>query len=227
MVKKKILIVDDLKPFIEQEKSILSRADFQVFTASSGKEAVEIHKSERMDLIVADLDMPEMPGDELSQAIRDDKSLKKVSIIIVCTKRASDIERCARCGANAYITRPIKADELLKKVHSFLDVPLRKDIRVLIKVSVRGKFESEPFFCTSQDISKSGILIETEKTLAKGDIVMCSFFLPDEERIVADCEVMRVQKAGGSSLYRYGAKFLNLEPEYELIIDRYVKKQAV
>ncbi|MBI4823998.1 MAG: response regulator [Nitrospirae bacterium] len=224
-MKKKILIVDDLRPFIEQEKNILSRADFQLFTASSGREALEIHKTEKVDIIIADLDMPEVPGDELSRAIREDKTLKKVSIIIVCTKKASDIERCARCGANTYITRPLKGEELLEKVHNLLDVPLRKDIRVLIKVAIKGRFGSEPFFCTSQDISKSGILIETDKTLAKGDIVICSFFMPYEERIVADCEVVRVMKTG-SSLYCYGARFINLNPEYESVIERYVKKQG-
>ncbi len=222
---KKILIVDDLKPFIEQEKSILSRADFQIFTAGSAEEALELHREYKMDLIIADLEMPGMPGDELCEEIRQDPGLRKVSILMVCTRKKADIERCSKCGANSYIARPVKREELLERAKGLLEIPSRKDMRVLMKVSVKGRFKAEPFFCASQDVSKSGILFESDKVLAKGDVIQCSFFIPDEERVQTDGEVVRVSRSE-PGVYCYGIRFVNIEPEYEFAIDRYIKKRA-
>lgn len=115
---KKIIIASALKPFIEKERSILQRADFRIFTATSGEEALKIHRGEKADMIIADLDMPGIGGDKLCSVIRGDEALKKVSIIIVCTNRQSDLERCSSSGANSYITKPIVPAQLVETVQS-------------------------------------------------------------------------------------------------------------
>jgi CheY-like chemotaxis protein len=119
---KKILIVDDLHTSIEKEKSILNRSDFMIFTTTSSRKALELHKSENMDLIVVDLDMPEVNGDELCFLIRKDPMMQQVSVIIVGTDSESDMNRFKRCQANAYITKPIRPLQLLEKVSQLLDI---------------------------------------------------------------------------------------------------------
>lgn len=66
---KKILITDSLKYLVSGE-NILSRANIQIFTAASSQEILSIHKSEKADLIIIDLDMPDMPGDKLCSMLR-------------------------------------------------------------------------------------------------------------------------------------------------------------
>lgn len=221
---KKILIVDDLRPFIEQESSILSRSDFKIFTATSGDEALNIHRAEQVDLIITDLEMPGMAGDVLTNKIRQDIELKKVSVIIICTRRQYDLDRCAKCGANSYLTRPLNPEELLERVNSLLNVPFRKDLRVLIRVTVKGNFRNEPFFCKSQDISRSGLLIETERALAKGDEITCSFYVPDDERIMADAVVVRIIKKE-TGVFLYGVNFSKIGLTEAHAIERYVLKK--
>lgn len=223
-MKKKILIVDDLRGFIEKEKGILSRSDFKVFTATSGEEALRIHKEERVDLILADLHMPEMGGDELCREIRADESLRHVSIILVSSNRQADLDRCASAGANECVPRRIEPQKLLERVSSLLSIPKREHLRVLIKVSVKGQIKSEPFFGTTQNISTSGVLLETEKPLAKGDVITCSFFIPDSDRIIADGEVKRKTKTDGG-LYHYGVQFIGVSPEGKKAIEAFVKKK--
>ncbi|MEJ2695470.1 MAG: response regulator [Candidatus Sulfobium sp.] len=222
---KKILIVDDVHAFIEKEKSILNRSDFTIFTTTSSREALELHRSEKMDLIVMDLEMPELNGDELCSQIRRDPVLQQVSVIIVGTNSDSDMNRFKRCQANAYITKPIRPLQLLEKVSQLLDIPERKSYRVLLKVSVNGKSPGETFFCSSQNISTSGILIETDKKLEKGDSISCSFFLPGAERITADAEVMRVA-ANGTDAYHYGVRFLDLKSHHRASIDSFIKSKS-
>jgi len=222
---KKILIVADLQTLIEKEKGILNRSDFKFFTATSSVEALNIHKVEKVDLIITNLDMPVISGDKLCSIIRKDEKLKKVSIIIVCGRSNSDIDRCTKCNANSYITRPVKPSLLLEKVSQLLDIPVRQSYRVLLKVKVDGKYKNEPFFCYSRNISRSGILLETERVLSKGDPIYCSFFLPDSKNITASGEVVRVSKSG-TGTYMYGVKFSNLDPTSGSDIEAFIRNRS-
>lgn len=218
---KKILLVDDLRVIVEKEKSILSRADFKIYTATSAEEAIRIHRQEQMDLIVADLDMPEMGGDSIARAVQTDGGLKKVAVLIVCTNRKADLERCVQAGASAYITKPIEPTEFFEKVSALLNVSERKSFRVLVKAQVEGKFMGIPFFCTSRDISATGILVEAEKSLVKGDRLICSFYLPTGQRIVAGAEVVRTMPESEGK-FLYGLKFLSFEQGSSKEIESYI-----
>lgn len=219
---KKILLVDDLRTIVEKEKSILSRADFALFTATSGREALEIHRKEKVDLIVTDLDMPGMGGDELCLQIRNDGDLKKVSIIIACTNRKEDLSRCQSCGANSYVTKPIEPQKFFEKVSQFLNVSERKSYRVLVKAKIEGRFMDVPFFCTSKDISTTGLMVECEKALSKGDIIACSFYLPDADHIVTNCEVVRSIPSGSQTAY--GLKFIGLSTANARAIEAFIAR---
>jgi CheY-like chemotaxis protein len=221
---KKILIVADLTTVIEKGKSILNRADLQLFSATSGKEALAEHRAQEMDLIITDLDMPDMGGDRLCTTIREDPSLKKVSIIIISGGSKAELERIELCSANAHITRPIRPLQLLEKVSRILDIPERKSYRVVLKVTVHGKDRTESFFCASRDISSTGMLIETDKFLAKRDRISCSFFLPNSERITTDGEIMRVVQEG--KVYQYGMRYIDILPQHRSAIDRFIASRS-
>jgi two-component system chemotaxis response regulator CheY len=219
---KKILIVDKLNAAIEKKKSMLSRSDFTILTATSGEEAVRIHREEKADLILTELEMPVMSGDALCSRVRSDPELKKVSVIIICSNGESDIRRCQACGANAYVAKPVNPNELFQKVGELLNVPARLSMRLLIKVSVKGKFKGDPFFSSSKNISATGILLETDKTLEKGDSITCSYFL-GADQVESDGEVVRVvRRAQGRN--DYGVKFTGMDASSKAKIEQYVKK---
>jgi len=222
---KKILLVDDLRTLIEKEKSILNRSDFEIFTATSSEEALKIHSSNRMDLIVVDLEMPGTGGDDLCKMIREDDRLKNVSIIVVCANSKSDMERVEKCTANDYVTKPIRPMELLRKVSRLMAIQERKSYRVLLKVTVKGKLDDISFFCTSQNISTTGILIETERTLQVGDIISCSFYLPNAGPVSLDGEVVRTS---GNVVdgFNYGVRYLKISPGHRVEIEKFIKRRS-
>ena len=76
---KKILLVDNIRSILEREKGLLDRDIFQIFTATSGEEALDVHKKEKADIIIMCLHMTGMGGDEVCKAIRRDPELKHVS----------------------------------------------------------------------------------------------------------------------------------------------------
>ena len=220
---KKILIVDDIKAIIEKESSILSRSDFSIFTATTSDDALQVHKNQVMDMIIIDLDMPVMSGDKLCSLLRKDAALKNVSIVMICNNSESDIKRTQVCKANAYVTRPVNPVQFLNTVSRLLDVPERKSYRVLVKLSVKGKAKDESFFCSSRNISSTGILVETDKLLEKGDMISCSFFLPKSGQIAADAEIVRAVTLTARS-YQYGLRFTTLNPECKSAINDFVNR---
>ncbi|HEY6838964.1 MAG TPA: PilZ domain-containing protein [Geobacteraceae bacterium] len=218
---KKILLVNSMQAALEKEKSLLNRADVHVLTAMTGREALRIHRTEKVSLIVADLDMADMGGDELCSLVRKEKVIRDVSFILACRDVQVEIERATRCGANAWVRKPVQPEQLLEKVEQLLAISTRRGYRVLLRVRVHGSTDNTTFFCTSQNISISGMLIETEKLLDVGNRITCMFFLPGTSQIAADAEVVRcVPVKGGSS--QYGVRFVDLAPECREEIERFI-----
>jgi len=207
---KKVLVVDNVKSILEREKSLLNRDSFLVYSATSGEEAIQVHRKEKVDIIIMDLDMPDMPGDEVCRAIRSDDDLKKVSIILATLVGGEgDAELCRNAGANTCIKKPINRDELAEKMASLLGIPARQAIRILVKVKVEGKVGSEFFIANTVDVSVTGLLFECDHQLESGDMVEASFFLPGNggyNRVVVKSQLMRSVPSDGP-LKRYGVRF--------------------
>ncbi len=224
---KKVLLVDDVKLFLELEKTLLAnRSNLQLFTATSGQEAIDIHKREKVDLILCDLYMPGMNGNEVCKIIRSNDNLKNVSIIIVTTS-AKDVDMCLEAGANDVVLKPINPAELLKKVGKYIDVPVRRDVRIIARIGVEGArgMPPESFLGNTINISVSGVLIETGHILSIGETVSCSFFVPGNSTpITAAGEVVRKTDGMDSGMNYYGIRFMDIKGEDKLAIDSYVKR---
>jgi CheY-like chemotaxis protein len=222
---KKIIIANSIQAFLERDKSILNRGDFSIYTATSGMEALRIHRDEKANLIVADLDLPDMGGDKLCSLVRQESAIRSVSIILVCQDIPAELERVSTCGANAWVTKPVRPEQLVERVGQLLAVSLRRGYRVLLKARVNGARESVPFFCTSHNISVTGILLETDKLLESGDFITCSFFFPGSQQIVADGEVVRREERP-DGLRLYGVRFVDLAPKFQEEIEKFIAQAA-
>jgi DNA-binding response OmpR family regulator len=223
---KKILLVTSPKTLIDTEEGILNRTDLKIFTTTSGKEALSIHRDKKVDLIIIELDMPEMNGDTLCSIIRKDDELKKVSLIIICNTDISDIKRYSKCSANSYITRPINPVILMEKVGQLINIAERKSYRAILNASVNGTLMNKSFICYSRDISSSGILIETDKVLAVGDTLLCSFYLRNSIIINEGKVVRSAKKEIESNINQYGIKFSHLTRNSKSAIEVYIEEKS-
>ncbi|TAL25179.1 MAG: response regulator, partial [Nitrospirae bacterium] len=208
---KKILIPADIKKLIKKQKSFLDRSHLKIFTMTSNEEAFNIHCAEKANLIITKFDMPGMSSEIFCSLIREDRKLQDVSIILICNNSKADIERTSRCKANAIVTMPLDRTIFLEKAHQLLNISRRESCRIPLSVRISGKHKNRPFLCHLENISSSGILFETDNKLAGGDIMSCSFFLPNSKHIVADGEIVRVDKKEGEfDANRYGIRFSNI-----------------
>jgi PleD family two-component response regulator len=101
-----ILVVDDSLATRELERSILETAGFKVDTARDGLEALKICRERRPDLVLTDVEMPNMDGFRLSLAIRQDDRLSDLPVIIVSSRDSDEDRRKGLdAGAQAYIVK--------------------------------------------------------------------------------------------------------------------------
>lgn len=117
-----ILVVED-SPTMRQLISFAIKRipNSRVVEATDGVDALKKLSSEKIDLIIADINMPVMDGLKLVSLVRGNPVFKDIPIIMVTTEGAEeDRKRAIAIGANAYLPKPIQTQELLKLVTSYL-----------------------------------------------------------------------------------------------------------
>lgn len=225
---KKVLVSPEIKSFLTREKNFLNRTDIRQFTANTHEEALDIHRAEKLNLIITQLDLPAMSSENFCSLLREDGTLRKVSVMIVCGSSPADKAKSTLCKANAVLTRPLNPGVLIDKAQQLLDISWREAYRVLLSVSIDGSCNNDTFFCKSQNISTTGMLIETDRPLSLGNRLVCSFFLPNASRITAVGDVVRViKKSDGNKMnHHFGVKFAELSSEARTAMETFVRTKA-
>ena len=114
-----ILVVEDNADMRELFCTVLSDSGYQCLPAADGVEALEIMDKEYVDLIVADIMMPNMDGYELTKAIRAAKM--ELPILMVTAKdQFDDMQKGFRAGTDDYMIKPINVKELVLRVEALL-----------------------------------------------------------------------------------------------------------
>jgi two-component system, chemotaxis family, chemotaxis protein CheY len=94
-----------------------------VLEADDGVDALRKLAATKLDIILTDINMPIMDGLKLVKRVRSDETLKNIPIIIITTEGAEeDRQRALALGANAYITKPIQAPQVIAKVKELLKI---------------------------------------------------------------------------------------------------------
>ena len=115
----KILVVDDESEIVRVVRGYLEKAGYQVTTAGNGRDALFAAREAKPDLVVLDLQMPQMDGLEFTRRIRADQP--NVAIIML-TARVEEMDRILglELGADDYMTKPFSPRELVARVRAVL-----------------------------------------------------------------------------------------------------------
>jgi len=122
-MKKKVLLVDDSTTVILMEKMILAKGPYDIVVARDGVEGIAKAKSEKPDVILLDVMMPNMDGLTACAELRRDADTAHIPIIMVTTRgEEKNIETAFRNGCTDYVTKPISGIELLTKLNNIFGV---------------------------------------------------------------------------------------------------------
>lgn len=121
-MKKVVLIADDSPTIRKFVAFSLTMQGLEVISAVDGMEALEKIPEQKIDLLITDLNMPNMDGFELIKAVRQTDEYKDLPIIILSSLSSSEeIEKGMSCGANSYLVKPFDPKRIQYEVAKYLN----------------------------------------------------------------------------------------------------------
>jgi CheY-like chemotaxis protein len=113
----KILYVEDNDDNVYMLKNRLSRAGFTVIIATNGAQGVAMATSEQPDLILMDLTLPDIDGEEVTRRIKADPATEHIPVIALTANAMSgDREKALAAGCDDFDTKPVELQRLLEKI---------------------------------------------------------------------------------------------------------------
>jgi len=121
-MKKVILIADD-SPTIRKFVTVaLSVKGFEIISCADGMEAMEVLPTQKIDLVITDLNMPNVDGYELISSIRQNDEYRELPIIVLSSLgNTEDIQKGLQSGANSYLIKPFDPKRVVYEVSKYLN----------------------------------------------------------------------------------------------------------
>lgn len=228
-VQRKILIVDDTALFRELNSLFLARFG-RVITACSGESALELIRNERPAIVVTDLNMPGMGGDELCCEVRRDPALADTPIVILApAENAADRARAVRSGADDVVAKPISRMSLVESVSRFLRSSQRPGLeRVDVEAQVRIRSADVEAWGLAQNLSRGGIFVEADAVIPSETEVELDFELPETGSPLHSTARVVWAREGSPHGPRsgMGLQFLAIDREATRMIEGFVFERA-
>jgi len=121
-----VLIVDDSNSMRAVIKKIISISGFKMdncYEAGNGVEALEVLSKSWVDIILSDINMPEMNGLELLNRLKQDELYKDIPFIVITTEGSSErMEEAFNCGARGFIKKPFLPEDVKRILHEVIGV---------------------------------------------------------------------------------------------------------
>lgn len=144
-----ILIVEDSPTQTELLKYLLYRHGYAVLAAQNGQEALGLLRDNEVDIIISDINMPDMDGYQLCQAVKEDERLRDLPVVLLTSlSNPADIIKGLASGASSFISKPYEDEHLLSNISYILtnkalrkETPQDRDIEVI--------FGGQRYFITS------------------------------------------------------------------------------
>ncbi len=118
----KILVVDDVPENVRLLEAVLAPRGYEVVGAHDGLEALGLVESEKPDLILLDVVMPEMDGYAVCERLRENEETAVLPVIMVTSSIGEEKTKAIEAGADDFIPKPFNHDELLTRVRSLLRI---------------------------------------------------------------------------------------------------------
>ena len=119
----KILVVDDSPFMLKSVTFVLEKEGYAVHKVKNGNDALTFLAKKMVDIIITDLEMPNMTGFEFIEQIRADKKYDALPIVILTGKTGkAQQNKGTKLGANAFVGKPFKESDLMEVVNNFFDL---------------------------------------------------------------------------------------------------------
>ena len=179
MVEKQILLVDDVEIFLQLGKTMLTRKNMQVVTATCGTEALEKAVKMPPDIIFLDLYMPDINGDEVCRRLRTDPRTAEIPIVILSSEGDEEIiSKCYSAGCDDYVTKPIRTETLQNILERHLEMRARRHVRAKVNIPCELLQDKEKWDALMLSLSPYGAFVRVKPLPHPETIYTIAFDLP-------------------------------------------------
>lgn len=135
MDKKKILIVDDEPEFVKAIQIRLEWAGYEVLAAFDGQEGLQKARSAKPDVMLLDISMPKMTGEEVLIELKNGEDTKSIPVIMITAKHEVDdvVKYMTKYGAKDFIVKPFLTEDFLSKIYASLYENIDKKVKKTIE----------------------------------------------------------------------------------------------
>ena len=174
----KLIIIDDDQEILNFLEKNLVNQDFEIDTAKTGQEGLNLINKNDYDLIILDLNLPDISGEEICKKLRSDRQSTPI-IILSAEQDTKNKINLLDSGADEYITKPFVFEELLARVNASLRRP-KNIISPLIKI---GDIEINK---QKQNVTRKG----EEIYLTRKEFLILEYLMSYPETIISKNELM-------------------------------------
>jgi len=232
MVRKKVLLADDVRLFLEVTKSFFNREKLQLTITRGGLETFKAARALRPDLVIMNLQMRDLRGDECCRRIKADPEIGSTPVILVLDEKESAGEATAReSGCDHLLKKPFQRQQLLELTRSCLQVATRATPRQQARMLVRyGADNQTQLHDYTVNLSIGGIFLETRQILPVKTQLVLEFIVPGGDNpMVARGQVSWIN-SGAEPVNPdlppgFGVHFLDMEREKERLIRNFLQEE--
>jgi len=148
----KILIIEDEKLIADNLKTGLEQHRFTVDVAYTGREGYHLAHDFEYDVIILDLMLPDIEGEELCRRLRQEK-IETFILMLTAKKQLGNIVEGLNCGADDYLTKPFEFSELLARIRALLRRPSKNKKNIFYCHEIKLDLDKELVFVKNREIN--------------------------------------------------------------------------
>lgn len=204
--------------------TVLRRTGDNLLRARAGTEALGLIPACRPNLVIFSSSLGDLDAPLFCRTIRDHGSMKGTSLLVVVEN--GDLEMadlCLAAGCNDAITRPVDEVEFDMKIERLTSIPVRKELRTLVKLELKIEKDQDFLLGHSVNVSRSGMLVQTSHVLGpEADVVLQFYLQHDPEPMRVESQVVRAEFTGG--MPRYGVRFVSMANSHREKLERFIER---
>jgi len=227
----RILLVDDVLPFLELQRNYLKRTTCRILTARTGVQALNLCRQDPPDLVLLDAEMPEMDGIAACRFLKADPVLGRIPVVIVAS--ADRREECVRAGCDDVLIKPLESASFLEKVRRFVPLLERHEGRIPVSCRVEFKGKTGSYTAYTRDLSTHGLFLKSPRPFVHGTRLQMVIHLPSRRvegrlekpaPVAVEGEVRRSLRPGPGShlLAGVGVRFVDPPAEVLRVIEEFI-----
>jgi CheY-like chemotaxis protein len=218
----KIVISNNPTVFRQLGSRGFQRAGATHKVVTSGREALDAVRTEKPNLLILDIDLPDADGYQVSEAVKSDPKLKDVRVILVVGTLLGrpQIDKIAASRCDDVFCAPATSDDLFSHVARLFNIPHRLSTRIKVLRNVVVEVGKQTLDASLMDISSAGAQVRLRQRLAPGmELVVNLARSPDERPVGVKARVVWDREDVGQAGFLVGMQFLAVTKELQKSID--------